>query len=184
MLNDSILSGFNNSDEKAFKAVFDDLYKPLLLFAIKITKDRQQSEDVVLMSMQATFNRHNTFDKYIALKAFLFTSVRNACLNYIRAKERLPFDQYDEEYLNNIKDEERFILEITYRQNLIEELSKAIDKLPKTCRKIMKLSLYEKKTPGQIAEILGIQRQTVYAQQWKALNQFRLYFNQHIKPNK
>ncbi len=90
-------------------------------------------------------------------EAFLFTSVRNACLNEIRNRglhEKImslyPVDTFPEDFLSGAED------------GLLSEIREFIDSgLPRRTGQIFKLCFYERKTYGEAAETAGVSRSAV-----------------------
>src|SRR5690606_26417589 len=88
-----IMESFRNGDEKAFAHFFDLHYKPLCYFALTITQDQQQGEDLVSECFLRLWNHRATFHTPSNIKAFLYIACKNACLNYLRNSKRLSSNQ-------------------------------------------------------------------------------------------
>ncbi|WP_430816882.1 RNA polymerase sigma-70 factor [Carboxylicivirga sp. RSCT41] len=89
-LTDTILK-MQSGSKKAFKEIFDEFYTPLCSFAYRYLEDTAGSADVVQEVFLALWNNHANFSNEGTLRSYLFTSVRNSCLNIIRhekVKER------------------------------------------------------------------------------------------------
>ncbi|WP_289054089.1 RNA polymerase sigma factor [Carboxylicivirga marina] len=86
----STIYKFNNiqriksGNSQAFKEMFEEFYTPLCSFAYKYLKDSVSSADVVQDVFLTIWNSHTDFSNVGALRSYLFTSVRNSCLNAIR----------------------------------------------------------------------------------------------------
>jgi RNA polymerase sigma-70 factor (ECF subfamily) len=73
-----------NGSKKAFKEIFEEFYTPLCSFAHKYLDDTDTSADVVQEVFLTVWNNRGDFTGESSLRSFLFTSVRNGCLNIIR----------------------------------------------------------------------------------------------------
>ena len=71
-------------DEQVFKKLFDKFYQALCVFASTYLKDDALSADIVQEGFVKFWNKREGFDNYFKVKSFLYTIVRNDCLNYIR----------------------------------------------------------------------------------------------------
>ena len=71
-------------------ALFERYYRPLVVFAESYLHDLQSAEDLVQEQMVKLWSKQ-TFAGIVpeALGTFLFTVVKNACINWLE-KKRLP----------------------------------------------------------------------------------------------
>ena len=80
---------------QGMNALFDRYYKPLVVFADNLLHDLPEAEDTVLEQFVKLWEKE--LYEHIhpnALSTFLFTIVKNACMNQI-AKKGLPTEQLD-----------------------------------------------------------------------------------------
>src|SRR5690349_24963911 len=82
-----IIAGFHKGNSRAFDLLFDMFFPALCYFANKLIEDRQESEDIVLDTFQKLWARREHFETMPNIKAFLYITVRNTCLNYLRYRE-------------------------------------------------------------------------------------------------
>ena len=131
-------------DEQVFKKLFDKFYQALCVFASTYLKDDALSADIV----------REGFDNYFKVKSFLYTIVRNDCLNYIRdyklRREDLSVVESLEFYTETLVEEE------AYRM-----FYNAVESLPHQTRQVILLSLDGLKN-SEIAGQLGIAESSVH----------------------
>ena len=75
-------------DEMAFRHLFDDYYQALCLFAVDYLGDDAEAADVVQECFIKYWAHRTEFDHLMKIRAFLYTVVRNNCLNILRNDRR------------------------------------------------------------------------------------------------
>ena len=141
-------------DELAFKELFDEYYQALCVFATTYLKDDTLAADIVQESFVKFWKRRADFNDTFNIKSFLYTIVRNHCLNSIRD--------------NKLKREDLSVVmsEEFYTETLIEEEAyrifyEAVNALPPQTRQVIQLSLDGLKN-SEIAERLGVAESSVH----------------------
>ena len=163
----NLIHEFNRGKEETFKTIFYMYYTDILRFTWSIVKDEQQAEDITLITFQSLFNRCNKFSNIENIKAFLFISAKNSALNYLIAKERnlKRNNKYTE-----LHSQETLIIE----SELLDKIYSAIEQLPDECKRVFKMIYYDELPPNEIAKLLNITVQTVYAQKHRAIKSLKL----------
>lgn len=69
--------------EEAYRILFDEYYQMLCVFAMKYIKDKEVAEDIVQDIILELYSRRLRFNTPVALKSFLFLSVKNRALNFL-----------------------------------------------------------------------------------------------------
>jgi RNA polymerase sigma-70 factor, ECF subfamily len=153
-------------DLHTFEQLFKQLFKPLTAYAVKYIQDVDDAKNIV-HDVFIVFWEKRTSLTDISLKSYLYTAVRNRCLNYIRDKKKhvsVEHMQNNEPYSDNS------VLEAL---ELEARIDKAIQSLPEKCREIFELNRFEGLRYAQIAEKLNLSVKTVEAQMSKALSVLR-----------
>ncbi|HVY75917.1 MAG TPA: RNA polymerase sigma-70 factor [Puia sp.] len=140
--------------------MFKQYYRPLCFFADKILQDKVAAEDTVENVFIKLWEKNPDFNSYKNLKAALYISVKNACLNQIRQRRK---DRSKKEALSYVleRESEDFILNEIVRAELLDEVYKELRKLPPECRKVMQLHFLVGQDYKTIAADLGITVSTV-----------------------
>jgi RNA polymerase sigma-70 factor (family 1) len=162
---------FRRGDENAFRQLFEYYYPALFLFAKKLTGSHEEAEDITLYTFQKLFNICNQFNTEINVKAFLYITVRNNGLNYLKAQKR--HHQKQKQFAESMKDDILLEYEYEIKAELLDTIHQAIESLPEECRKIFKLLYYNDMKPAEIAELLRISVSTVYNQKSRAIQTLR-----------
>jgi RNA polymerase sigma-70 factor (family 1) len=148
------------------------VYFPVLKnYAAKILDDTAVIEDIVDdVFIKVWFNREK-FNDFVEIKKFLYTSVRNACLNHLRniQREKVKHNVFSEVYVNTEVEEGEELIQ----SELFAEIRKAIENLPEKMREVFIMAYLEKIDNYKIAETLNLSYQTVRNQKTKALTLIR-----------
>jgi len=158
---------FKNGDPNSLNALFKMYYAPLCLFAERMIKDRPAAEDIVGEAFVKLWNRHRDFENQQNIKAFLYITTRNACLNMLKQMQRESLSKKQLAYLSG--DKEGFILNDIIRNEVLAQISSEIENLPEQCKKIFKMSYFEGRKNQEIAEMLEISVHTVKNQKARAI---------------
>lgn len=158
---------------KDYKQLYDRLYVSLCAFANKYVKSLEASEDIVQEVFIKTWEDKDkiTFQNLNMIQSYLYTSVRNRALNFLKSNHhRLTFN-YSIADIEKMEGEEFFLCEIAIVETH-ELIRNAVDELPNRCSQIIKLSI-EEYTIKEIAFELGLSTNTVKAQKRIAYNKLR-----------
>ncbi len=147
---------------KEFKSLFDKLYIPLSLFASKYIDDLEVSKDIVQDVFVKIWEDEITFLNENTTKSYLYTSVKNRCLDYLKSRQYKSTDSFSIGEMEKLETEAFFLREVVILEtsNIIQN---AINTLPKKCAKIIDLSLNDF-TNAEIARELAISINTVKTQ--------------------
>jgi RNA polymerase sigma-70 factor (ECF subfamily) len=177
-LDDELFNAFTRGEPHAFKAIFQMFLPQIQFFASELTLNRQEAEDITSITFAKLFRRHASFANASNIKAFLYITTRNHCLDYLRQEKRrktYPTDFSD----TNELDEEFSIEEAVIEQELItlelmERIVERIQKLPDQCGRIFRMTFYDGKSTQEIAKALDISPETVRSQKRRALELLRM----------
>ena len=75
-------------DRGSFEELFRSYFTPLMLFARKILVDEDDAREVVQKVFIALWEKREDIDLTTSMKAYLYTSTRNRCFNFLQ-KRRL-----------------------------------------------------------------------------------------------
>lgn len=172
----NLILKIKNDDSKAFDLLFYDNYEVLCNYAFSIIKDFEASEDIVQdFFVKIWVNRANLTPSKFS-KSYIFRSVHNSCLNYIKhqfVKDKYQSVQHISDRIDDFQDSlEDF--------ELMQQIELAIQKLPDKCRNIFCLSRFEGLKYKEIAARLNISENTVDTQIRRALQFLRDDLKQYL----
>nr|WP_162988706.1 RNA polymerase sigma-70 factor [Pedobacter schmidteae] len=158
-----------------FEELFKDNYARLCHFAIQFLKDDDTAKDIVQEVFVTYWNMDNrpAYDA-ASTSAFLYSSVRNACLNKLR---RLKLEQGYLNGRNADPAEDAIALNAMVRTEVMAELHKIITTLPENCQKVFRMGYLEGLKNPQIAAELGISVNTVKTQKKRGLELLKMRLN-------
>lgn len=169
---DIILDLLKRGEKKGLEMLFRRFYTPLVLYAYKFVREQGEAEDIV----QEVFIKFWKQDKFIGvesyLRAYLYQSVRNHCLNELAEKKGIVCRGV--ERLNKA-DEEAGEEDIWLQQ--LEKIYEEIEKLPVKTRQIFKAVVLENKRYKQVADEQQISVNTVKTLLARGLSTLRNQFS-------
>lgn len=149
----------------AFRMLFNEFYGALVVFAMRFVEQQEVAEDIVQDLFTAMWERDARYSSYPGLKTFLYNSVRNNCLDYLKHRnvekkyiDSLTFGEYATDELDD-----KIMKEELYRM-----LVMAIHDLPYRCREIFEMHMQGKRNE-EIARMLGLSIMTVKTQKKRAV---------------
>jgi len=160
---------FKSGDTEAFGVMFHAHYKPLSIYAYTILKDMDDAEDTVQQVFIGMWEKRTTLTIHTSLKALLYKSVYNTCLN--RIKQQKVRSEYAKEI--QLHSTLGTVQEDIQQKELQKKIDEALEALPEQCAKIFKMSRFEHLKYQEIADQLGLSIKTVENQMGKALKIMR-----------
>ena len=143
-------------DRNSYKKIFDLYYKSLTLFASKFVKDADDVDDLVQDSFIALWENRNSIRSVHSVKAYLYTTLRNKCLSFLRKTKRLDSNS---DAIKQLEDDVDFSNELI-KEETFRLFYRAVGELKETAQKIIMLTLEGFKRE-EIAKKLGVSIDTV-----------------------
>ncbi len=157
-------------DESAFRALFESYSESLLDFAFGFIRDVQVCEDIVQEVFVRIWQTRLNLNPKLSLKAYLYKSVRNRALKYLR-HERV--ERKAEDYLRSFYYATTDPEDDMYHAEMTVLLERTIRQLPERCRTIFLMSRFDGLSYQEIADILDISINTVKTQMGRAFASLR-----------
>jgi RNA polymerase sigma-70 factor (ECF subfamily) len=170
IIEQQLLEGFRAGREESFTQVFKALSPALCWYSSRLTGDGAAAEDIVQESFIKIWERRAQFFHLAVLKSYLYTTVRNDSLQWLRRENRKQTKERTSQ--QGEPDNERSKLEDLIRAEVIRELSSGVQTLPPQCRQVISL-FYEGKNTREVAETLQISQGNVKVQKGRGLKLLR-----------
>lgn len=158
-----------------FDLLFRKYHHPLFLYAHKFVADESVALDIVQDVFTLIWERKKLDLGDEHLKAYLFHSVRNHCLNYlkhqkiIRKHEERRQDLFAEFEIQYYESGEKSLIQ----KEELDKIYSAVNSLSDINREIIELSRFEGLKNKEIASRLNIPLRTVETRIFRALNELR-----------
>ena len=153
-------------DEKAFEHLKDQWSNKLKIFARSYVRNENISEDLIQDTFIKLWEVRHTLDKEEYLGTYLFTIIKNKCLDYLKHKtiEQRYNELLSEDYyylLANIYALEDSSIDIISEHELKNALFNAIKKMPNPRREVFIMSRFRNMKNQEIADELSLSLKTV-----------------------
>lgn len=152
---------------QAFEELYNRYHDLLYGYIFNKLKDTEETQDIVHDVLIKIWHKREQLENVKSLKSYLFTAVRNRAFDFF-AKKKL-----NDKYLISLEEAiEKYNPSADYlvREKELENYIKSqIDQLAPKMKEVFKLSRYNYMSNGEIAELMGISKNTVETQIKRAL---------------
>jgi RNA polymerase sigma-70 factor (family 1) len=164
-----LLHAIASGDKDAFAVIYQQHFAAAYHFAKRFVTDTQTAEDITTEAFVKLWERFSQFSSLSGIKSFLFTSIKNACINHARSAKRTTKRESEFTYLLNGHDEPQENITGEVYQHIYNE----IEKLPSQEKRVFKMAYLEGLSNEAIAQELGINNQSVRNHKTRALKTLR-----------
>jgi RNA polymerase sigma-70 factor (family 1) len=168
---EAVMVSFREGNKDAFRLIYDQMVRPLTYFVENIIHSQHDAEDIVANAFYKLYHARTGLRSYEHVKRWLYVIVRNEAIDYLRARTRARENQHDIAYLESGVVEQAETERI--KANLLQDIHKEIEKLPKQRKTILRLYFFEQKSTTEIAEQMALSPQTVLNHKTKAIDSLR-----------
>ena len=159
-----ILEQISKQNQHVFRTFFNKHYEELVRYANGYLFDKDSSEDVVQEVFIYIWENASEMKINASLKGYMYTMVRNRCLNYLKSikiTDDFEFLEFNinlitEHVFDRVDDEDK---KIVYHQIL-----KIVDALPEKMQQIVRLKFLHNYKYQEIADEMGVSVNTVKTQ--------------------
>ena len=176
------INALSKGKKEAFFILYKKFFVALCLFAQKFSIGKEAAEDIVQEIFYKLYEERQIFHNILTLQSYLYSSVKNSCLNYIRDEKRrkLRESYYCDEIYNN---DTTFINDVIENE-VYRELYQFLDELgksPSHSATAAPASVLQGETSETIAKSMHLSIETVKTQRKKAKHilreRYKLLFN-------
>jgi RNA polymerase sigma-19 factor, ECF subfamily len=165
-----------------FEEIFQLFNPALCFFARRWVNDSAIAQDIVTEVFVKLWQKRSDFDTLYSIKAFLYISTRNACINHNQQA------QYQARIRDTIRhltsDTENDGMNETIHAEVLQQVYSIVHNLPAKCREVMLLSYLKGLDCHEIARQMRVSVHTVRNQKNRGVhlikNRFR--FNEELVP--
>lgn len=162
-------------DRSAQRLLFDQYYNYVYAICLRYIRHHQDTEDVVSIIFNKVFKNINklTDAADMGLKRWIQTISINESLRFLKSRQSIDYTSDDKLLESSVEIEE------PSEETDIELIKQIVNEMPAGYRTIFLLNVVEGLSHAEIAEHLGISRNTSKSQMLKARNYIKLKLEQY-----
>ncbi|MBN2890326.1 MAG: RNA polymerase sigma-70 factor [Bacteroidales bacterium] len=165
----------NTLNNIEFEELFKEYFKPLVNFSNKFLNDIDAAKEVVHDVFVNLWEKRNEIDPEKSIKSYLYTSVNNRSLNFIRDNKKFVRDEIILQNEQNVENTD------TFAESEIQRIiDKTLADLPPKAREVFEMSRYQNLKYREIAEKLGLSQKTVETHMSRALKDLRKNLKEYL----
>jgi RNA polymerase sigma-70 factor (ECF subfamily) len=172
-----IMLRLKESDQKAFKLIFDKHYSLVYQTIARIVWDDSICMDLTQDLFVRFWDKRNSIEIQGEIAPYIRRMAVNEALGYIRKQKKFKMDDIEAHVDLTDNNSSDHVLEAKELQSAFEE---SILKLPNKCRMVFHLSRHEGLSYKEIAEQMNISIKTVENQMGKALKMMRFFLSDFL----
>ena len=169
---ETLFALIKENDQKAFGEIYSRYWIYLTSSAAKHFPDWQKAEDMVQEILISLYNRRNTLEFSVSIRAYLSQALKFKIMNEFRSKAVRDAYQKTIHYLYAGSAQTNVYHECESKE-LACNINRSINSLPEKCRQVFMLSRSEDLSYKDISGHLGISVSTVEKHVSKALKVLR-----------
>ena len=156
----------------ALEGLYREMRPRLYRFAYSYTMNGDMAEDFVQDAFERLLGVVDTLPDDADVRNYLYTSVKNACLNYYKHL------QVEDSHRSKLTESLIFAgtLEYEDRGELFERVQELLSQLPEQQRIVLEMKVFNDLSYAEIAAALGISEQTVHTHVKRAYK----YIREHV----
>lgn len=176
----------NPSDNSRFEEIYLTYFSKMKHFAKEYVISDEEAENIVQDVFTELWEKREMLTMPVNLIAYLFTTIKNKCLNHLRHKAviqettTLIQEEYAISLRMNLNSLEAFDENLFSEQDVEKIISRALDSLSDKCREVFIMSKLQGKKQKQIAEELNISVNTVETQMGIAYKKLRVELKDYM----
>jgi len=173
-----LLKGIQEKKVEAFEELYSLYYADITVFAQTYVYQQDVAEDLVQECIYTLWESAHSQHINKSLKSYLYSAVRNKCLNHLRHLQ--VEDKYRSKEMHAIQFSGSY--DIVDDEELIGKIKAAIEDMPEKSRLAFKMSVLQDMKYKEIAEELDLSINTVKDHMKRAYRFLREYrFDDYLK---
>jgi len=168
-----LLKRLQRDDADALACLMRLYYDDLHNYGARFTTDKALIKDCIQEVFISLWQRRETADAILSPKYYLLRAIKNKMLKSLHKNNRnapLPNNEYDFFYEFSI---EHIIIEKQVNEEKVQRLRKTFELLSKKQKEIVYLKYYQGLDHAQIAELMNVNRQSIYNLLHETLHKLR-----------
>lgn len=179
------LQRLQQHDDKALAFLMQKYYPDIYSYASKFCKDTAMVSDCIQEVFISLWQRRESATSILSLKYYLLRAVKNKVLKALHSNQRLMQAKMENgyEFLQEFSIEKQ-IIDKQISEEKADRLKYVLSQLSKKQQEIVYLKYYQHLDYGQIADIMSINRQSVYNLLHETIQKLRdVWHIEYVSPN-
>ena len=164
------ITGFRRGDMTSVRDLFQAHFSSLLTFAERVIRDRLEAREIVTQTFIKLLNRRLYFEDPADIKAFLYITSRNACMDYLRAARN---GRHPEAAPLNLQESDQDFADDAIRIKANRVLLSALENLPILCQQVYRSLFVEGMPTTAAARFLEIDQRELLVERKKCLHELQ-----------
>lgn len=155
---------FHQGEEQAFATIMDRHFRPLYSYGTKLTYDKELVRDCIQDVFLEIWSRRGTLPVLDSPRFYLLRSLQRRILQKVTRNRALGYSDHseiDEDFLVELAVDTALEAAEDQQQNA-HRLTQLINTLPKRQKQVIYLRFFQELDYDQIAELMAMNRQSVY----------------------
>lgn len=168
---DLCISKIATGNRDALRQLYDEMKKPIFLFALSLVKNYQTAEDVVQETFLNIMQSAKNYKVGTNARAWIFSIARNCCVDSF--KKHTKYIPLDTDYLQNMPEKEDRLGKVENTSLVLE----ALDQLNEDELTIVSLYIFTGLKQTEISKVLNLPYLSVRSKYGYAIKKLRHYFD-------
>ncbi|MES2828667.1 MAG: RNA polymerase sigma-70 factor [Bacteroidota bacterium] len=156
-----LLEALARRDKKWFETFYKKYYKQLFTVSYRYVGQTEAAEEIVHDVFINIWNKAAQLNIQVSMKSYLFRSVVNSSLNYIKKEKAYAEKQSAYLVVHHSEEAVEEDPKTATDEELLKGLEEALALLPEKCKQVMYLSRFGKLKQQEIADQMDISIKTV-----------------------
>jgi RNA polymerase sigma-70 factor (family 1) len=172
-----------HNDARAFQDLFYLYYPSLIALALFYVKVKEQAEELVLDIFANIWKNRAKLTEIENLKLYLYKAVKHKAITHLKKNNAYYFFSIDDEIIE-FATENPTPQEQLAAKELQQKINELVEELPASCKMIFKMVKEDKMRHQEVAEVLGISKNTVETQMMRAIKKLRTGLESYLDERK
>lgn len=164
---EDLMELFQGGYDEAFTIIVNRYRERVHQFVYRYTHDHLDSEDLTQETFMRVFRSRNSYERIARFSTWLYTIATNLIRSQYKRSQRMPMqsltatDDTDQDYISDVMDPHITTDEETHYRMTVEQLRKALDRVPADFRSLVVMRDIDQLTYEEIMDISGLPMGTV-----------------------